>query len=80
MPSIVFYFQVHQPYRLNQNFRRDRFFQDSLVKNLEKLYFTEELNKDVMQRVAKKCYLPANKTWLKAIDEHKKEKDLWSPR
>ncbi|NHJ32216.1 MAG: alpha-amylase [Asgard group archaeon] len=74
MPSIVFYFQVHQPYRLNQNFRRDRFFQDSSIKNLENLYFTEELNKDVMQRVAKKCYLPANKTWLKAIDEHKKEK------
>ncbi|NHJ84242.1 MAG: alpha-amylase [Asgard group archaeon] len=74
MPSIVFYFQVHQPYRLNQNFRRDRFIQDSSIKNLEKLYFSEGLNKDVMQRVAKKCYLPANQTWIKAIDEHKKSK------
>ena len=74
MPSIVFYFQVHQPYRLNENFRRDRFFQDSSIKNLEKLYFTEELNKDIMQRVAKKCYLPANKTWLSAIDKYRKEK------
>ncbi|NHJ47045.1 MAG: polysaccharide deacetylase family protein [Asgard group archaeon] len=74
MPSIVFYFQVHQPYRLNQNFRKDRFSKDSSLKKLEKLYFTEELNKDVIQRVAKKCYLPANKIWLDAIDKYKKEK------
>ncbi len=74
MPSIVFYFQVHQPYRLNHNFRKDRFFQDSSIENLKSLYFTEVLNKDVMQRVAKKCYLPANETWLKAIDQYKKEK------
>ncbi len=74
MPAVVFYFQVHQPYRLNQNFRRDRFFKSSELKNLESLYFTEDLNKDVMQRVAKKCYLPANKTWLDAIDEYKKSK------
>ena len=47
--------------------------QDSSIKNLEKLYSTEELNKDIMQRVAKKCYLPANKTWLSAIDTHKKD-------
>ncbi|MBN1330533.1 MAG: glycoside hydrolase family 57 protein [Candidatus Heimdallarchaeota archaeon] len=74
MPTIVFYFQVHQPYRLNQNFRRDRFYKNSDLTNLEALYFTEDLNKDVMQRVAKKCYLPANKTWLDAIDEYKKSK------
>lgn len=74
MPSLVFYFQVHQPYRLNLNFRRDRFLKSSLIKNLEKLYFNETLNKEVMQRVARKCYLPANQTWLKAIDEYKKSK------
>ena len=74
MPSIVFYFQVHQPYRLNQNFRRDRFFEDTSIEKLEQLYFTEALNKDVIQRVAKKCYLPANDIWLKTIDEYKKSK------
>ena len=74
MPSVVFYFQVHQPYRLNENFRRDRFFKDSSIENLENLYFNEELNRDVLQRVAKKCYLPANKKWLDAIDKYKKEK------
>jgi alpha-amylase len=74
MPSIVFYFQVHQPYRLNQNFRRDRFFEDTSIDKLEQLYFTEALNKDVIQRVAKKCYLPANDIWLKTIDEYKKSK------
>ncbi len=74
MTSIVFYFQVHQPFRLNENFRKDRFTHDNSTANLENLYFAEGLNKDIIQRVAKKCYLPANKTWLKAIDEHKKEK------
>ncbi|MFW9923770.1 MAG: glycoside hydrolase family 57 protein [Candidatus Thorarchaeota archaeon] len=74
MTSIVFYFQVHQPFRLNQNFRRDRFIQDSSIENLEALYFATNFNKDVLQRVAKKCYLPANNTWLKAIDDHKKSK------
>ncbi|HUT80877.1 MAG TPA: glycoside hydrolase family 57 protein [Candidatus Bathyarchaeia archaeon] len=74
MPSIIFYFQVHQPYRLNENFRRNRFLKRSELNNLENLYFAGDLNKDVMQRVAKKCYLPANKTWLAAIDEYKKSK------
>ena len=74
MPSIIFYFQVHQPYRLNTNFRRDRFYKESTFEKLEELYFNEQLNKDVMQRVAKKCYLPANDTWLKAIDAYKKSK------
>ena len=74
MTSIVIYFQVHQPFRLNQNFRRDRFHKDSSIDKLEGLYFTEDLNKNIMQRVARKCYLPANKTWLDAIDKYKKEK------
>jgi len=74
MTSVVFYFQVHQPFRLNENFRKDRFTHDNSIAKLENLYFAEGLNKDLMQRIAKKCYLPANKTWLNAIDEHKKEK------
>lgn len=73
LTSIVFYFQVHQPYRLNQNFRRDRFFKEQSIEKLEALYFNEELNKDVFQRVAKKCYLPANDVWLKAIDEFRND-------
>ncbi|MHA1211689.1 MAG: hypothetical protein ACTSSH_04430, partial [Candidatus Heimdallarchaeota archaeon] len=64
MPSVVLYFQVHQPYRLNLNFRRDRFLKKTTLSNLEPLYFNEALNKKIMQRVAKKCYLPANKVWL----------------
>ncbi|MHA1221393.1 MAG: glycoside hydrolase family 57 protein, partial [Candidatus Heimdallarchaeota archaeon] len=74
MPSVVLYFQVHQPYRLNLNFRRDRFLKETTLSNLEPLYFNEALNKKIMQRVAKKCYLPANKVWLEAIDEYKKSK------
>ncbi|MHA1461602.1 MAG: alpha-amylase, partial [Candidatus Heimdallarchaeota archaeon] len=64
MTSVVFYFQVHQPFRLNVNFRKDRFTHDNSIAKLENLYFDEGLNKDLMQRIAKKCYLPADKTWL----------------
>ena len=74
MPSVVFYFQVHQPYRLNLNFRRERFEKEISLANLEQTYFDEELNKTIMQRVAKKCYLPANDVWLATIDEYKKSK------
>jgi alpha-amylase len=74
MTAIIFYFQVHQPYRLNQNFRVDRFTKGFSLTELEQLYFADQFNKDVFQRVAKKCYLPANAVWLNAIDEYKKSK------
>ncbi|MBD3193157.1 MAG: alpha-amylase [Candidatus Heimdallarchaeota archaeon] len=74
MTSLVWYFQVHQPFRLNPNFRRDRFSFDSSISNLERLYFAEPLNKEIFERVARKCYLPANQTWLNVIDEFKSEK------
>ncbi|MEA2069906.1 MAG: glycoside hydrolase family 57 protein [Asgard group archaeon] len=70
MPSVVFYFQVHQPFRLNPNFRRDRFLKNSSIDNLENLYFNNSFNKEIMNRVAKKCYLPANNLWLDIIDKY----------
>ena len=59
MPSVSFYFQVHQPLRL----RRVSFFNSSRDVN----YFDDERNRQCMQKVAVRCYLPANKTILKLI-------------
>ena len=50
MPSIVFYFKVHQPYRI----RHYTVFDVYENKN----YFDDEKNKFYLERIVKKCYLP----------------------
>lgn len=62
MVSICFYFQVHQPYRLQR-------FQVFDI-NSGKKYFDQEKNKSVLQKVAQKCYLPANKVLLELLQKH----------
>ncbi len=62
MTDVVFYFQVHQPYRL----RRFSFF--DIGKGGP--YFDDELNQMILERVAQKCYLPMNALLLKQIEKH----------
>jgi len=62
MVSVCFYFQVHQPFRLRNYSVFD------IGNNAN--YFDEKKNKEVMQKVARKCYLPANKTMLDLINRH----------
>lgn len=63
MLSIIFYFQVHQPYRLRHFNVLDIGQNTSL--------FDESLNAEVMRKVAEKCYLPTNKLLLDLINEYK---------
>ena len=62
MTSICFYFQVHQPVRLN------RF---NMFSNAP--YFDETKNKNILEKVANKCYIPTNKILLNLIDQYKKK-------
>jgi alpha-amylase len=62
MLNIVFYFQVHQPYRLRHYSILD-FDHDASV-------FDEKLNSAVIRKVGDKCYLPANKLFLELIDKY----------
>ena len=63
MPSICFYFQVHQPYRLcNYNFFE-------MGQDVD--YFDTPKNIEVLNKVAEKCYLPANATFLRLIKKYK---------
>ncbi len=62
MINLVFYFQVHQPYRI-KNF-------SVLDIGKGKDCFDDELNAEVMRKVANKCYLPTNKLLLKLIDKY----------
>lgn len=61
MTSVVFYFQVHQPYRL----QRYTFFDIGT----EKSYFDEGENERILKRVAEKCYVPMNRILLNAIEK-----------
>jgi alpha-amylase len=58
--DIVFYFQVHQPYRLRKWKPGDR------IKKLD--YWDDPLNRLVAERVAQRCYLPMNKVLLEAVE------------
>ncbi|MBC7381959.1 MAG: polysaccharide deacetylase family protein [Bacteroidia bacterium] len=62
MPSICFYFQVHQPYRL-----KEYTFFDIGSNNY---YFDDAKNREVLSKVADNCYLPANRLMLELIEKH----------
>lgn len=65
MPAICFYFQVHQPYRLKHysffNIGNDHSYED------------QPLNKQILNKVSDKCYLPANKLLLQLIKKYNKQ-------
>ncbi|MCF8253345.1 MAG: glycoside hydrolase family 57 protein [Bacteroidia bacterium] len=62
MPSICFYFQVHQPYRLKEY----TFF--DIGSNHS--YLDDEKNREVLNKVSDKCYIPTNKLMLELIEKH----------
>jgi alpha-amylase len=61
MPGICFYFQVHQPLRLRAFSAFDM--------GKSEGYFDREQNKFYLERVSRKCYIPANKKILDMIKE-----------
>lgn len=63
MPSVCFYFQVHQPFRIRRysyfDITKDHFYED------------EDKNKAIFEKVANKCYIPANAKMMELIKRHK---------
>ncbi|TFG49351.1 MAG: hypothetical protein E4H40_03140 [Candidatus Brocadiia bacterium] len=55
MPMAIFYFQLHQPFRLNPD---------------GDTFLWEEQNKEIFQKVFWKCYLPATRMFTEIINEH----------
>jgi alpha-amylase len=60
--NLVFYFQVHQPRRL----RWMRFFDIGNGGS----YFNDNLNRELINRVSRSCYLPTNSLLLKLIQKN----------
>ena len=63
MVNVCFYFQVHQPERLKHYSVFD------IGNNHD--YFDEQKNREIMEKVSMKCYLPMNNLLLKLIKKHK---------
>jgi len=62
MTDVCFYFQVHQPWRVNEYSVFDI--------GSERSYFDDRKNQQVMEKVANKCYRPTNKIMLDLLREH----------
>lgn len=62
MKKICLYFQVHQPMR----FKPYRFFNIGS----DHYYYDDYLNESIMNKVARDCYIPANKLLLKLIKKY----------
>jgi len=60
MPSVCFYFQVHQPVRLKHYTVFDK----------DTKYFDDHKNSSICRKVANKCYLPANRLLLDLIRKY----------
>ena len=60
MASVVFYFQVHQPFRLRRY----------TVFDTDASYFDDAANEDICLKVAQKCYRPANAAIADLIARH----------
>jgi len=63
MVAVIFYFQVHQPFRLRRDYR---FF------DIGANHFYEDLeaNEGILNKVAEKSYLPTNNLLLELIDRY----------
>ena len=60
MLYIIFYFQVHQPFRINKYKVFD------IKERVD--YFDEDLNRYIFNKVSERCYLPANKLFKNLIE------------
>ena len=70
MVSVCFYFQVHQPFRMRQY----SIFDIGKKSN----YFDDEKNIEILKKVARKCYIPANNLMIELLNKHPEFKISYS--
>ncbi|MDY9919256.1 MAG: glycoside hydrolase family 57 protein [Proteiniphilum sp.] len=63
MKTICIYFQIHQPFRL----KRYRFFNIGR----DHYYFDDYANEDILQQIAGRSYVPANRMLLDLVNQYK---------
>lgn len=67
MPSICFYFQVHQPYRIKRYSVFDIGHDHDYFEDGES---NDKNNEAIMKKIAQKCYLPTNQVLFDLIHKH----------
>ncbi len=75
MPSICFYFQVHQPYRIKKYRIFDVGHDHAYFNDRSELDIN---NEKIFHKVARKCYLPANALMLELLTRHPEFKIAYS--
>ena len=78
--SICLAFEVHQPFRLKKDFfwTKQMFRRGLKSDDLFDYYFTESENREVFEKVARKCYCPTNELIMRLIDEYNEFKVTYS--
>ncbi|MDY6958201.1 MAG: glycoside hydrolase family 57 protein [Halobacteriota archaeon] len=74
MVDISLCFELHQPYRIKRGMAYNRSIADAKTEDLFDLYFDDESNRSVFNKISKKCYWPATEIIIGEIDRYKKEK------
>lgn len=62
MKKIIFFFEMHQPRRIRRSFE--------IINDSTNNYFDDELNKEIFQRIANRCYIPTLKIFLEASKKY----------
>ncbi|MDP3963633.1 MAG: glycoside hydrolase family 57 protein [bacterium] len=75
MPSVCFYFQVHQPLRVGRH--------RNFAVGKEHSYFDDESeiklnNRHIFQKVSRNCYIPATRVIVELLERHKEFKVSFS--
>jgi len=72
--DIVFVFEVHQPHRLRRNLHwENKLFKRAKKEELFEYYFDNDVDREIFNRAARKCYFPSNQIILEQIDAHRHE-------
>ncbi len=75
MTDVVFVFEVHQPHRLKRNlFWEGKVFRRLKKEELFSYYFDHEVDREIFNRAARKCYFPSNQILLDLADKHKRDR------
>jgi len=71
--EVCLVFEVHQPYRINRKFRAEEATRVRSDSELFDLYFDGQLNREIFERAAAKCYLPATNIILDSVDKYRRD-------
>jgi len=63
--KVCFGFEVHQPFRLNSEFVVNKVIKK---KDIREIYFSDK-NREILERVIEKCYIPATEIILNSLDQ-----------